>query len=164
MVHGGGCVGCHCCCVASCNVGPAGSCEEQNTAGGLIGRKVKLDSYDPQSNIQICAQFAQQAALKDKVAVVMGGITSASREVIRPVLNKNKTLYFYNTQYEGGVCDGGTFSTGVTPAQTVGKVIPYAMKKWSKKVYVIAADYNYGQITSQWVKKFALENGGTIFQ
>ncbi|MDH4392412.1 MAG: transporter substrate-binding protein [Aquabacterium sp.] len=136
--------------------------EEQNAAGGLLGKKLKLVSYDPQSNMQMYAQFAQQAALKDKVAVVHGGITSASREVIRPVLNRNKTLYFYNTQYEGGVCDRGTFSTGVTPAQTVGKLIPYAMKKWGKKIYVIAADYNYGQITSQWVKKFAMENGGSI--
>ena len=136
--------------------------EEQNAAGGLLGKKLKLFSYDPQSNMQMYAQFAQQAALKDKVVVVHGGITSASREVIRPVLNKNKTLYFYNTQYEGGVCDRGTFCTGVTPAQTVAKLVPYAMKKWGKKVYVIAADYNYGQITSQWVKKFTLDNGGSV--
>ena len=135
--------------------------EEQNAAGGLLGKKVRLVSYDPQSNMQLYTQFAQQAALKDKVAVVMGGITSASREVIRPVLGRAKTLYFYNTQYEGGVCDRGIFCTGVTPAQTVGKLVPYAMKKWGKKIYVVAADYNYGQITSQWVKKFAQENGGS---
>lgn len=135
--------------------------EEQNATGGLLGKKLKLISYDPQSNMQLYTQFAQQAALKDKVAVVMGGITSASREVIRPVLDRYKTLYFYNTQYEGGVCDRNTFCTGVTPAQTVGKLVPYAMKKWGKKIYVVAADYNYGQITSQWVKKFAQENGGS---
>lgn len=134
--------------------------EEQNAAGGLLGKQVRMIGYDPQSNAQLYTQFAQQAALKDKVAVVMGGITSASREVIRPVLDRYKTLYFYNTQYEGGVCDRNIFCTGVTPAQTVGKLVPYAMKKWGKKIYVIAADYNYGQITSQWVKKFAQENGG----
>jgi len=33
----------------------------------------------------------------------------------------------------------------VTPAQTVEKLVPYAMKKWGKKVYVIAADYNYAR-------------------
>lgn len=136
--------------------------EEQNAAGGLLGRKLKLLSYDPQSNMQMYAQFAQQAALRDKVAVVIGGITSASREVIRPVLNKNKTLYIYNTQYEGGVCDRGTFCTSVTPAQTLKNFIPHAMKKWGKKVYIIAADYNYGQISSQWVKKFVQDNGGSI--
>ncbi len=136
--------------------------EEQNAAGGLLGKKIRLATYDPQSNMQLYAQFAQQSALKDKSTVVMGGITSASREVIRPVLTRNKTLYFYNTQYEGGVCDRNTFCTGVTPGQTVAKLVPYAMKKWGKKVYVVAADYNYGQITSQWVKKFVQENGGSI--
>ena len=136
--------------------------EEQNAAGGLLGKQLKLATYDPQSNMQLYTQFAQQASLKDKAAVVMGGITSASREVIRPVLDRNKTLYFYNTQYEGGVCDRNTFCTGVTPAQTVAKLVPYAMKKWGKKVYVVAADYNYGQITSQWVKKFVQENGGQV--
>ena len=74
--------------------------EEQNAAGGLLGRKLKLATYDPQSNMQLYAQFAQQAALKDKAVVVMGGITSASREVIRPVLGRHKTLYFYNTRSE----------------------------------------------------------------
>ncbi|MDM0122960.1 urea ABC transporter substrate-binding protein [Variovorax arabinosiphilus] len=136
--------------------------EEQNAAGGLLGKKIRLANYDPQSNMQLYAQFAQQSALKDKSTVVMGGITSASREVIRPVLTRNKTLYFYNTQYEGGVCDRNTFCTGVTPGQTVAKLVPYAMKKWGKKVYVVAADYNYGQITSQWVKKFVQENGGSV--
>ncbi len=136
--------------------------EEANAAGGLLGRQIKLISYDPQSNMQLYTQFAQQAALKDKVAVVHGGITSASREVIRPVLDRFKTLYFYNTQYEGGVCDRNQFDTGVTPAQTVEKLVPYAMKKWGKKVYVVAADYNYGQITSQWVKKYVIENGGEV--
>ena len=124
--------------------------EEANAAGGLLGRQLQLVNYDTQSSMQLYTQFAQQAALKDKVAVVHGGITSASREVIRPVLDKFKTLYFYNTQYEGGVCDRNQFDTGVTPAQTVEKLVPYAMKKWGKKVYVVAADYNYGQITSQW--------------
>jgi len=136
--------------------------EEANAAGGLLGRQLKLINYDTQSNMQLYTQFAQQAALKDKVAVVHGGITSASREVIRPVLDRFKTLYFYNTQYEGGVCDRNNFDTGVTPAQTVEKLVPYAMKKWGKKVYVVAADYNYGQITSQWVKKYVLENGGEV--
>lgn len=136
--------------------------EEQNAAGGLLGRKLKLVSYDPQSNMQLYAQFAQQAALKDKVAVVQGGITSASREVIRPVLDRSKTVYFYNSLYEGGVCDRNTFCTGSTPRQTVAKLIPYAMQKWGKKVYVLAADYNYGQITAQWVKKFVQDSGGSV--
>ncbi len=136
--------------------------DEVNAAGGLLGRPVQLINYDPQSNIQLYTQFATQAATKDHAAVVQGGITSASREAIRPILDRYRTLYFYNTQYEGGVCDRNTFCTGSTPAQNVQKLMPYIMPKWGKKVYVVAADYNYGQITSQWVKKFVLENGGSV--
>ena len=133
-----------------------------NAKGGLLGRKVMLINYDTQSNMQLYTQYAQQLALKDKVAVVQGGITSASREAIRPVFDRFRTLYFYNTQYEGGVCDRNIFCTGTTPAQTVSKLVPYTMKNWGKKAYIIAADYNYGQITSKWMTKYVREAGGSI--
>ncbi|MCW5624744.1 MAG: transporter substrate-binding protein, partial [Burkholderiales bacterium] len=137
--------------------------EETNAAGGLLGKPIKLINYDAQSNIQYYTQYATQAATKDKVAVVHAGITSASREAIRPVLKRFNTLYFYNTLYEGGVCDRNCFCTGSTPAQTVQKLIPTAMKKFNgKKIYVLAADYNYGQITSKWVKKYTQDEGGSI--
>jgi urea transport system substrate-binding protein len=134
--------------------------KEINESGGLLGRQIKLISYDPQTTIQFYTQFATQAAAGDHVDVVQAGITSASREAIRPVLDRFQTLYFYNTFYEGGVCDYNTFCTGSTPAQTVEKLVPYTMKKWGKKVYVVAADYNYGQITAEWVKKYVRDNGG----
>ncbi|GAN76069.1 urea ABC transporter substrate-binding protein [Acidisphaera rubrifaciens] len=133
-----------------------------NAKGGLLGRPLQLISRDPQSNIQMYSQFAQQMALQDKVAVVHAGITSASREAIRPVFDRYKTLYFYNTLYEGGVCDRDCFCTGTTPAQTVEKLVPYATKTFGKKAYIIAADYNYGQITAKWMKKYTVDGGGSI--
>ena len=135
---------------------------EINESGGLLGRQIELINYDPQSNIQLYTQFATQAATRDKAAVVHGGITSASREAIRPILGRYRTLYFYNTQYEGGVCDRNCFCTGSTPAQNVQRLIPYIMEKWGKTIYVVAADYNYGQITSKWITKYCREGGGTI--
>ena len=136
--------------------------EELNAAGGLLGREVQLINYDPQSNIQLYTQFATEAATREKVAVVHGGITSASREAIRPILKRFQTLYFYNTQYEGGVCDRNIFCTGSGPAQNVSKLVPHIMQKWGKKAYIIAADYNYGQITAKWVTKYVREGGGEI--
>ena len=135
-----------------------------NAAGGLLGRQIQLINYDTQSSMQLYSQFAQQLILKDKVDVIQGGITSASREAIRPTLDRYKTLYFYNTQYEGGVCDRNVFCTGTTPAQTVDHVVTYALKTWGKKVYIIAADYNYGQITAKWMTKFVRDGGGSVAQ
>jgi urea transport system substrate-binding protein len=136
--------------------------EELNSAGGLLGRKVRVVTLDSQSNMQLYAQYAQQAVLKDKVSALFGGITSASREVIRPVMRRFNTLYFYNTQYEGGVCDRNTFCTGQTPAQNLEKLVPYITKKWGKTIYVVAADYNYGHITTDWIKKYAKDVGATV--
>lgn len=138
--------------------------DEINAAGGLLGKKVEQVTYDTQSQIPMYTQFGQQAALKDKVSVVHGGILSASREAIRPTLNRFKTLYFYNTQYEGGVCDRNIFCTGVTPAQSVEALMPYAIGKFGKKIYTVAADYNYGQIISKWVAYYAKQNGGEVIQ
>jgi urea transport system substrate-binding protein len=136
--------------------------EEINEGGGLLGRQIKLITQDPQSNMQQYTQIAQKMALGDKVAVVQGGMTSSSREVIRPVLHKAGTLYFYNTQYEGGVCDRNTFCTGATPAQNLASAVPEAITRFGKTIYVVAADYNYGQIISEWVKKYAKEHGGAV--
>lgn len=136
--------------------------DEINAAGGLLGRQLRGVNYDPQSKMQLYAQFARDAARKDKAVVVHGGITSASREVIRPVLRRFKTLYFYNTLYEGGVCDRNHFATGTTPAQTVEKLVPYVVERFGPKIYTVAADYNYGQITADWVKKFARDTGGEV--
>lgn len=135
-----------------------------NDQGGLLGRPVQLVTYDTQSSMQLYTQYAQQLALKDKVAVVQGGITSASREAIRPVFDRFKTLYFYNTQYEGGVCDRDIFCCGTTPAQTVSHIVPYALKNWGKKVYIVAADYNYGHITAKWMTKYTREGGGQVLE
>ena len=137
---------------------------EMNAAGGLLGREIDLKVYDPQSTIQYYTQYATQAAAGDRADVVHAGITSASREAIRPTFARYQVLYFYNVLYEGGVCDLNNFCTGSTPAQTVEKLVPYTMNKWGGKVYIVAADYNYGQITAQWVQKYVADNGGEVVE
>ncbi|HSI40708.1 MAG TPA: ABC transporter substrate-binding protein [Xanthobacteraceae bacterium] len=136
--------------------------QQINQKGGLVGRQIDLKSFDTQSDIKLYTQYAQQLALRDKVDIIQGGITSASREAIRPIFDRSKTLYFYNTQYEGGVCDHTVFCTGTTPAQTVNHIVKYATDNWGKKTYIIAADYNYGHITADWMKKFVTDNGGSV--
>src|SRR5262249_57967880 len=104
--------------------------EEINAAGGLLGRKIDLKQYDSQSDIALYTKYAQQLVREDKVDVVHGGITSASREAIRQTFRRANTLYFYNVLYEGGVCDRNCIVTGTTPAQAVEPVIDHAMKQW----------------------------------
>ena len=135
--------------------------DELNQAGGLLGRPVELFFYDSQSNNQFNSQYATQALVRDKVQVIHGGITSSSREVMRPIVHKYQGLLSYNSLYEGGVCDRRHVSTGMVPAQQLEPLVDYVVKeKGAKKGYVLAADYNYGQITSKWMQKLLGEAGG----
>lgn len=133
-----------------------------NERGGVLGRQLELTLYDAQSTNEQYTQFANQLALQDQVEVIMGGITSASREAIRPVADRHDILYFYNEQYEGGVCDKNVFLTGVVPSQQLAALIPWAVENVGPSMYTLAADYNYGQISAQWVEQYAEESGGEV--
>ncbi|MFT6303547.1 MAG: branched-chain amino acid transport system substrate-binding protein [Pseudomonadales bacterium] len=135
---------------------------EINAAGGLLGKQIELIQYDTQSDIALYTKFAQQLSRRDKVDVVQGGITSASREAVRQTFRRSDTLYFYNTLYEGGVCDRNIVCTGSTPAQANEPLVEAAMEKWGKKVYILAADYNYGHITAKWLTHYVGERGGEV--
>ena len=138
--------------------------DQINAGGGLNGQQVEIVSYDTQSDMALYTQYAQKLVRQDKVDVVHGGILSASREAIRQTLHKANILYFYNVLYEGGVCDRNICIDGVTPAQQVEVLMPAAIKKWGKKIYILAADYNYGQITARWMKKYGEDAGGEVIQ
>ena len=138
--------------------------DQINAGGGLNGQQVEIVSYDTQSDMALYTQYAQKLVRQDKVDVVHSGILSASREAIRQTLHKANILYFYNVLYEGGVCDRNICIDGVTPAQQVEVLMPAAIKKWGKKIYILAADYNYGQITARWMKKYGEDAGGEVIQ
>lgn len=137
--------------------------EEINAGGGVMGRQLNLTTFDTGSNMQNYAQFAQRLVTSQNADVVFGGVSSASREVIRPIFNRYKTLYFYDTFYEGGVCDKNTFVMAETPAQMIGPALEKVVKENDvKTIYSMWADYNYGHICSTWLEKFAADLGAEL--
>ena len=52
--------------------------------------------------------------------------------------------------------------TGAVPEQQFSTLIPWMMEKFGKKVYTIAADYNFGQISAEWVRNIVKQNGGEM--
>src|ERR1700731_913437 len=108
--------------------------EEINARGGVFGRPVELLIRDSQSSIDKYAEFANELVLGEKVAMLEGGGSSASREVIRPVIAVNDgPVYFYPAQYEGGVCDKFVFCSGEgTTQQTKPALAPYDFAHFGK--------------------------------
>ncbi len=136
--------------------------EEINAAGGIGGRPVELVVYDTQSDNTRYQEFMRRVLQSDQVDVVFAGFSSASREAYRPIVNQFDGLAFYNNQYEGGVCDANMIVTGAVPEQQFSTLIPWMMEKYGPNVYTLAADYNFGQISAEWVRQIVEENGGTM--
>lgn len=122
---------------------------------GLLGRQIELIAPDTQTDNTRYQSLAKRLILDDKVDVIMGAGMSSHREAIRPIMNQNKMLYVYNSQYEGGVADKYTFCTGALCEQQVIPVSQYMVDLFGKNIYIIAADYNFGQLTAMWTKAYA---------
>ncbi len=136
--------------------------EEINEAGGINGREIEVFDPDPQSDNQRYKELTERAIQQEDVDVLWAGYSSATRETIRPTIDREDQLYFYTTQYEGGVCDHNVFAVGPTARQQLGAVLPYLVDEYGTDIYTIAADYNFGQLSADWVKVLASENGANV--
>ncbi len=136
--------------------------EEINEDGGILGEEIEIFDPDPQSDNERYQELTEQAILQEEVDALWAGYSSATREAIRPIINREEQLYFYTTQYEGGVCDDTIFAVGATARQQLGAVTPYLAEEYGEDIYIIAADYNFGQLSGDWVNVIAEENGYNI--
>ncbi len=136
--------------------------DDINTKGGVLGAPIDVVSYDAQSEQSKYIQYSNTAILKDQVKALFAGLTSSSREAIRPIARKANIPYFYSALYEGGACDKQTFVTGSSASQQLSVLIDWAVKKYGKKIYVMAPDYNFGTISAHWIKEYAKKAGAEV--
>ncbi|KAG1668239.1 Aliphatic amidase expression-regulating protein [Nymphon striatum] len=136
--------------------------ESINAAGGVNGEPVTVVGYDAQSELAKYTQFAQTSVLRDGISAMFAGLTSSSREAIRPIFRKANIPYFYSSLYEGGACDKQTFVTGSSASQQLTVLIKWAVENYGKKIYIMAPDYNFGTISGHWIHEYAKANGAEI--
>src|SRR5258708_36452775 len=75
--------------------------EEQNARGGLLGRPVEAVIMNPRSDWQVYADQARAMLAEHRVAAIFGCWTSASRQQVLPLVEKENGLRCYPSQYEG---------------------------------------------------------------
>lgn len=136
--------------------------EEINDAGGILGREIEYVDPDPQSDVQRYRELAEELILQEDVDMLTGAFASNTREAVRPTVNEEEQLYFYSNEYEGGLCDNTTFAIGSIPEQQYGTLIPYMIDEFGPEGYIIAADYNFGQLSADWIRAYIEENGGEV--
>ena len=140
--------------------------EEINGAGGVMGRKLELiteDSVNPQTASTKAARLIE----RDKVAAIIGEISSASGLAIATVAQRNKILFF-NTgcnsdELRGKACNRYMFHTEAANTMYVyaaGQALLRDGMVKGKKWYSLTADYAFGHDLLKAAKRFMAANGG----
>src|SRR5262245_40412855 len=140
--------------------------DEINAAGGVNGRKIELvleDSATPQT----ASAKAERLVERDKVAMIIGEISSASGLAIGQVAKRTKTV-FINTgcnsdALRGSDCNQYMFHIEAANSMYVQAVGTHLLKEnlvKGKKWYSLTADYAFGHDLLKVAKLFMEKNGG----
>ncbi len=136
---------------------------EINAAGGVLGgRKIELIIEDNKTDPKTAAEKAKKLILKDKVAAILGPITSANRNAMTPVTDKYKVPLLYATDYEGQACSPYLFCYSAIPDHYIKPFIPYLAKNYGKKFYLFGADYIWPHKMNESIKKGITDAGGQV--
>jgi urea transport system substrate-binding protein len=136
--------------------------DEINKAGGVLGKQIKATVEDGESKPEVFAQKIEKLLTTDKVSVVFGGWTSASRKAMKPVVEGANGLLFYPVQYEGLEVSPNIFYTGATTNQQIVPALDYLKEKGLTKVYLVGSDYVFPRTANKEIKAYAKANGLTI--
>ncbi|MCP1757307.1 substrate-binding protein [Bradyrhizobium elkanii] len=136
---------------------------EINANGGLLGRPLELYIEDTASNESAAVGNVRKLIQRDKVDMVLGGITSSMRNAIKdPIVARGKTLYIYPELYEGRECTPYLFCTGPTPAQQCDDFIPWLIKNGGKKFALPGSNYVYPHTINVYARKLIEAHGGEV--
>lgn len=139
---------------------------EINAAGGVNGRRIELlkeDSVNPQT----ASTKAERMIERDKVACIIGEISSASALTISQVADRTRTL-FINTgansdELRGKNCKRYMFhieSQNSMYVKTCGRALLAQGLVKGKRWFSLTADYAFGHDLLRVAKKFMAGNGG----
>src|SRR5262245_55002076 len=134
-----------------------------NDAGGILGRPIELFVVDTASTESVAVGNVRRLIQRDKVDVVLGGITSSMRNAIKDVIvTRGRTLYIYPEQYDGKECTPYLFCTGPVPAQQCDQIIPWLIKNGGKRFALPSANYIWPHVLNRYASELIEKNGGEV--
>ncbi|MGE0495428.1 MAG: urea ABC transporter substrate-binding protein [Vulcanimicrobiota bacterium] len=117
--------------------------DELNSGGGLLGRRIEAVKVDGKSDGEVFAAEAERLITEQKVDVIFGCWTSASRKTVLPVLEKHQHLLFYPVQYEGLEQSPYVVYTGAAPNQQLIPAVKWCSDHLGKRFFLVGSDYVY---------------------
>ena len=137
--------------------------DQINDNGGILGRPLEMYLEDTASNEQIAVGVVRKLVQRNRVDVVLGGITSSMRNAIKDIIvGRGRTLYIYPQLYEGRECTPNLFCTGPTPAQQCDDLIPWLIANGGKRFALPSANYVWPHVLNEYARKSIEDNGGEV--
>lgn len=137
--------------------------EELNKSGGLLGRPIEYFVADGNSDWPTFAREAERLIKTDKVDVIIGCWTSASRKTVRPVVESNRHLLIYPMAYEGLEQSPNIIYTGSAPNQQITPAITWAYRELgARRFYLIGSDYIWPHSVNAISTEIIESLGGTL--
>lgn len=137
--------------------------EEANEAGGVLGgRKFEIIEADTRTDPKTAVERTDQLIRRDKVDVIIGPVTSANRDAIRPTVERYKVPLLYATDYEGGVCSRYITLYSALPDHWVAPLIPYVVENHGDKLFLFGSDYVWPQKMNEAIRAAAEKAGGSV--
>ncbi len=136
--------------------------EQQNSAGGILGRRLEAVVVDPASNWPLFAEKARELLAVARVDVTFGCWTSVSRKSVLPVFEELNGLLFYPVQYEGEEQSRNVFYTGAAPNQQAIPACEYLMSAdggGARRIALLGTDYVYPRTTNRILRGFLNSKG-----
>ncbi len=132
--------------------------DQINSAGGVLGRQIKVIKEDGASDWPTFAEKAKKLLVSDKVGTVFGCWTSASRKAVLPVFEKENGMLYYPTFYEGLEQSKNVIYTGQEATQQILAGLDWiAKQKKAKTFYLVGSDYIWPR-TSMKIARKHIEN------
>jgi urea transport system substrate-binding protein len=116
--------------------------DEINAKGGLLGRRIVPVVVDGKSDLKTFAAEAERLITAEKVSVIFGCWTSASRKTVRPILERHNHLLFYPVQYEGLERSPNIVYTGAAPNQQILPAVNWCFQQLkARRFFLVGSDY-----------------------
>ncbi|OJW25893.1 MAG: hypothetical protein BGO49_22050 [Planctomycetales bacterium 71-10] len=112
--------------------------EEINAAGGLLGRRLEWKEADGRSDPQEFGREARRLVEVEKAALIVGGLTSASRSAMVGALESSGVLLAHAGHFEGMEESDGWFGVGPLPNQQAVPAVSWCIDALKAKRFFLA--------------------------
>ena len=140
--------------------------EEMNAQGGVLGRPIKYVHMDTETTPATGSRIAERMIKQDKVAFIIGGVSSGVANAISQVAQKYGVIYLNTNSSSpseaGENCHRVKFVWDGNGNNFSQAAVKSAIGTFGKKWLLITNDYVWGHDTAKATKKLVKEAGGEI--